>query len=181
MVPVLTVDQAVIFDSVAIMEFANDVSGGMLLPTDQLTRARARSIVAWQHSGLSNICARISFESAFYPFKRALTAQEKAECGRLFRMLEQSLGESGGPYLFGAVSLADFALVPTMIRLTRHKVNLLDFPLVAAWASTILTHEHAQEWLQTADSLPHVWLEDYLIPDARVELVPNPQEGFSGP
>src|SRR3546814_10167513 len=83
MVPALVVDQTVIFDSVAIMEYANEVADGVLLPEDRAARARARSLMAWQHSGLSGICARISFESAFYPLKRSLTDTECAEAARL--------------------------------------------------------------------------------------------------
>src|SRR4051812_20747387 len=52
-VPVLIVDDVAIFDSLAIMEYANDRCGGRLLPADPVRRARARSVVAWQHSGLS--------------------------------------------------------------------------------------------------------------------------------
>src|SRR3546814_20621238 len=96
MVPSLVVDQTVIFDSVAIMEYANEVADGVLLPEDRAARARARSLMAWQHSGLSGICARISFESAFYPLKRSLTDTECAEAARLFACLEETLQLSGG-------------------------------------------------------------------------------------
>src|SRR3546814_11534649 len=40
MVPALVVDQTVIFDSVAIMEYANEVADGVLLPEDRAARAR---------------------------------------------------------------------------------------------------------------------------------------------
>jgi glutathione S-transferase len=163
-VPVLVVGDEVIFDSLAIMEFANDVSGGALLPADALARAAARSIVAWQHSGLSGICERISFESAFYPYQRALTPDEMGECHRLFRLLETTLQRSRGPHLFGAVSLADFALAPTVVRLTRHRVDLEDWPLTGKWAQTLLDHELVAEWLGAADELPHVWFDEYLHP-----------------
>ena len=113
-VPVLVDGATVIFDSLAIMEYANDVAGGVLLPDDAKDRARARALMAWQHAGLSNICARISFESAFYPYKRSLTETERAECKRLFDCLERHLEASGGPYLFGRLSLADLMLVPAV-------------------------------------------------------------------
>src|SRR5688500_6934842 len=67
MVPVLVAGDAVIFDSLAIMEYANDAREGRLLPADRTQRAQARAILVWQHSGLSGICSRNSFESAFYP------------------------------------------------------------------------------------------------------------------
>ena len=46
-VPALVLDDSVIFDSMAIMEFANEVASGRLLPCDLAARAKARSIVAW--------------------------------------------------------------------------------------------------------------------------------------
>lgn len=164
-VPVLVVDGIAIFDSLAIMEFANDASDGALLPSDHLNRARARSVLAWQHSGLSNICARISFESAFYPLKHPLTASEQAETSRLFDHLEPLLDASGGPFLFGAVSLADLALVPAVVRLVRHRVDLRDHPLTEMWTRSILALPSVVEWLETADVLPHIWYDDYLIPN----------------
>lgn len=64
-VPVLVDDGSVIFDSLAIMEYANDLGICRLLPPDVKARARARALAAWQHSGLSNLCPRLSFESSF--------------------------------------------------------------------------------------------------------------------
>ena len=133
-VPVLVDDDTVIFDSLAIMEYANDLSGGELLPADIKLRARARSLLAWQHSGLSNICARLSFESSFYPERRDLTQDETEQAGRIFRVWEEELSRSGGPYLTGRLSLADLAFVPTAIRILSHRPNLDKWPLTQAWA-----------------------------------------------
>lgn len=169
-VPVLVVDGATIFDSLAIMEFANDASGGRLLPADPLKRAQARSLMAWQHSGLSGICARISFESSFYPWRRTLTPAEVAEGERLFGWLEPRLAESGGPFLFGPVSLADFALAPTVVRLARHAYPLERYPAARGWTAALLDHRHVREWMDEADRLPHIWFDEYLVPGAPVEL-----------
>lgn len=163
-IPALRIGETVIFDSLAIMEFANDAIGGVLLPDDPCERAEARSIVAWQHTGLSGICARISFESAFYPYRRDLTAQETAECRRLLHPLEHYLEAHGGPYLFGALTLADLVLVPTVVRLTRHHLDLASFPRCARWADALLDRAHVREWLDEADRLPHIWYDDYLVP-----------------
>jgi glutathione S-transferase len=163
-VPVLVVSGTSIFDSLAIMEFANDLAQGELLPLDMRARAEARSVVAWQHSGLSNICNRISFESSFYPAKRCLTADEVSECARLFRFLERILSKSEGPFLFGRVSLADFALTPTVIRLSRHNPPMNDFPMTMRWMNEVLNHPLVGEWLNEADRLPHIWFDEYLVP-----------------
>ena len=174
MVPVLCVDGVAISDSLAIMEYANDVCGGRLLPADSVLRGQARSLVAWQHSGLSGICGRISFESAFYPVKRKLATTEVAECRRMFDWLERLLRASQGPFLFGAASLADFALTPAVIRLTRHGVDLKAWHAVGEWASAILHHQLVAEWLREADGQPPVWLEDYLIPGESLQQLADP-------
>lgn len=164
MVPVLVVGETVIFDSLAIMEFANDVAGGVLLPSEPTLRARARALMAWQHAGLSDICARISFESAFYPLKRPLADSERAECGPLFDHFERTLEASRGPFLFGQISLADLMLVPTIVRLTRHELDLTPWPHAKAWATALLQRSAVAEWMTAADRLPHIWFDEYLLP-----------------
>ncbi|NID16204.1 glutathione S-transferase family protein [Luteibacter yeojuensis] len=161
-VPVLVVDGETIFDSLAIMEYANELAGGRLLPAAPLDRARARSVLAWQHSGLSGICGLISFESAFYPDKRALTRRERAECDRLFAFLEGCLARSGGPYLFGELSLPDLALVPTVVRLTSHAPDFGRWPLTLAWTKALLSRPHVAWWMDEARKQPHVWYDVYL-------------------
>lgn len=164
-VPLLLVGDTVLFDSLAIMEFANDRCGGALLPHDLLKRAQARSLVAWQHAGLSRICSLVSFESAFYPLKRVLTRQEQREAERLFDHAEQLLAASGGPFLFGALSLADLALTPTLIRLVRHNVDLERHPLAQQWAERVFALPSVRDWMAVANELPHIWFDEYLNGD----------------
>jgi glutathione S-transferase len=178
-VPVLDTGKTVIFDSNAIMEFANDVSGGRLLPNDMEARAHARSLVAWQHTGLSSICARVGFEMSFFPIKRALCEEEQNECQRLFACYEDCLERSGGPYLFGDVSLADFMHAPSVLRLSRHQADTSQFPKTESWMKTLLAHPLVKEWLDEADQLPHIWYDEYLLPGSEKELAgASGQEGF---
>jgi glutathione S-transferase len=160
-VPVLVDGDAVIYDSLAIMEYANELGGGSLLPTDMKLRAQTRSLVAWQHSGLSNLCPRLSFESAFYPDRRAMSPDEVTDKNRLFDVLETALQRSGGPFLMGALSLADLALVPTLIRIMSHGPDPDAWPLTQAWHQVLISRDTVQEWMQEAMSLPPVLLDDY--------------------
>jgi glutathione S-transferase len=169
-VPALVTKGKVIFDSLAIMEFANEFCGGRLLPEDPLQRARARSFMAWQHAGLSAICSRISFESAFYPYKRRLTETEQAEVARFCSAIDPLLAECAGPYLFGSITLADFALAPAAIRLRRHKPDLGNWPRPAAWMDAIIENPFVNEWRAAAGQLPHIWFDDYLIPGSETGL-----------
>jgi len=160
-VPVFVDGDTVIYDSLAIMEYANDLGSGSLLPTDIKLRAKTRSLVAWQHSGLSNLCPRLSFESSFYSDRRAMSADEDADAKRLFDVLEKTLQRSGGPFLVGVLSLADLAFVPTLIRILSHVPNSVEWPLTRAWHKLLLSRDTVQEWMQEAMSLPPVLLDGY--------------------
>jgi glutathione S-transferase len=155
-VPVLVDDGTAIYDSLAIMEYANELGDGTLLPNNIRLRAHARSLVAWQHSGLSGICAQLSYESSFDPNRRGMTASELAQTDRLFRVWDDVLKRSGGPYLLGALSLADLAFVPAVLRLTSRPSNLQAWPRVQAWAQTLLSRASVREWLVEANKLPVV-------------------------
>lgn len=161
-VPVLVTDDVTIFDSLAIMEYASECGEGSLLPPNREQRARARSFLAWQHAGLSGLCPRLSFESAFYPERRAMTAAEQKDCGRLFAALESQLeANTAGPYLCGELSLADLALAPTVIRLHAHHPAFTDWPLTERWFDAVLSRDSVREWLAEARRLPPVLLDDY--------------------
>lgn len=159
-VPVLVDEGTVIFDSLAIMEYANDFAGGKLLPARVLERAHARSLLAWQHSGLSRLCPRLSFESAFYPDRRAMTSAELGDAARIFDVWEQELARSGGPFLCGALSLADLAFMPTVVRLDAHMLDTSRWPLSTAWMRSVLARGTVREWMEQARRLPPVVLDD---------------------
>lgn len=160
-VPVLVDGDVVIYDSLAIMEYANELGGGRLLPADIRRRAHARSLLAWQHSGLSGICARLSFESAFYPRRRAMMASEHAEAARLFEVWEDELRASGGPYLLGELALPDLAFVPAVLRLAAHDPDLAPWPQTKAWCDRLVERFSVRRWLREAEGLPPVGLEEY--------------------
>jgi glutathione S-transferase len=160
-VPVLVDDGTVIFDSLAIMEYANELGGGRVVAGAARRRARARSLLAWQHSGLSNICARLSFESVFYPERRAMTSDEQAECSRLFRVWEDELANSRGPYLTGELALPDLAFVPAVLRLLAHAPEIDAWPLARAWCDRLIARARVQEWLRDGTPLPPVGMDEY--------------------
>jgi glutathione S-transferase len=160
-VPVLMDGDAIIYDSLAIMEYANELGDGSLLPADIKLRAQARSLLAWQHSGLSNLCPRLSFESSFYPDKREMSSDEVADTKRLFDVFEMSLQRSGGSFLVGALSLADLVFVPTLIRIMSHEPDSDTWPLTQAWYTLLMSRDSVKEWMQEAMSLPPVLLDSY--------------------
>ena len=159
-VPVL-VDDVVIFDSLAIMEYASELGERPLLPADPRQRAHARSLLAWMHSGLSGLCGRLSFESTFYPVRRAMTAAEVQEADRILSLWNDELVRSGGPWLVGDLSLADLAFVPVVRRLQAHEADTTALPLAEAWMQRLMALPSVVEWMSEAERLPPVLLDDY--------------------
>jgi glutathione S-transferase len=82
---------------------------------------------------------------------------------RLFRAAEKMLKRYGGPYLFGALSIADIMLVPTAIRLKCHSPDLGDWPQTSDWLDRLVALDPVKEWLGQAAEEPHIWFEDYLV------------------
>jgi glutathione S-transferase len=155
-VPVLVANETVIYDSLAIMEYANDLAGGALLPAAPLARAHARSLMAWVHSGMSQLCCNISFESAFHANKRGFCGSEHQQAIRVFDVWQQELASSGGPFLLGALSLADLAFVPVVVRLLSRSPDMSHWPLVDNWFARLMALDSVAEWMTTARSLPPV-------------------------
>lgn len=166
-VPVLVDDDTVIFDSLAIMEYASDIGARPLLPADPRQRARARSLLAWMHSGLSGLCGRLSFESSFYPERRAMTPTEAQEAGRILKVWNDELAASGGAYLAGDLSLADLAFVPVVRRLQAHAADASPWPLAETWMRRLMARPAVAEWMAEAERLPPVWLDDYAVLEGR--------------
>jgi len=155
-VPVLVDAKVVIFDSLAIMEYANDIGGRSLLPANARLRGHARSLMAWVHSGMSNLCAGVSFECSFYSVRPRLTDIEAGQAVRVFNVWEQELAQSGGPYLMGNLSLADLSFVPVVRRLLAPGTLLTEWPRTQLWVDRLMYRDSVREWMQVAESLPPV-------------------------
>ncbi|WP_223789172.1 glutathione S-transferase family protein [Marinicella meishanensis] len=160
-VPVLVDDGVVIHDSLAIMEYANELGTGELLPTRLSARAQVRSWVAWQHAGLGQVCPALSFESAFYPHKKTLSSSETQQAEWLYGLWEQGIQQHQGLYLVGAYSLADIALLPTVLRLTSHLAVPDDCPHVQTWVQALLERPLVKSWLDEAHRCEPIYLPGY--------------------
>lgn len=160
-VPVLNDDGFIIWDSLAIMEYANEIGDGSLLPSDPKQRAKARSFAAWQHSTFSRICPSLSFESAFYPNKKTLTADEREDILWIYGVWEASLNEFGGEYLVGHYSLADIMLLPSVVRFSAHLAPDGQFPLTREWVGRLLARPFVAEWMDEAVLLEPIFLPGY--------------------
>lgn len=160
-VPVLEDDGVVIFDSLAIMEYASELGGSSLLPIDIKTRAQARALMAWQHSTFGRVCSNLFFEAAFYPDKKPLSIDEINVIERVYDIWETSIQAHKGIYLVCDYSLADIAFVPSVIRLTSHYFPDARWPGVLNWTNTLLARKHVKTWLDEAYQEDPIYLPGY--------------------
>ena len=143
-VPVLKVDDEILFESNAIAEFLDETVSPRLHPEDPMARARNR---AWTDyvptfSGALN--------SIYYTKSREDMEAGLAKAPKAVERLEQAIAQgrgNDGPYFNGPnLSLVDAAYAPFLQRFVIAdellKTGLLnEFPHVKAWTDTLLSNE----------------------------------------
>lgn len=143
-VPALNVGDVVIYESLAICEWAAEQAPS-LWPADALTRADARSAASEMHAGFAavreamscNIRRRLAREPAW-------NANVRADLDQLFALWERVLGKYGGPFLFGQRSIADAMFAPVCTRLRTYHVTIPAF--AQKYCDAIFADVAFQEW-----------------------------------
>ena len=157
-VPILWDGEAVVWDSLAILEYLSDKVGrDRFWPKDDVARAMARAMVAEMHSSYQalrqecpmNIRKRFDgielSEDAHGDIVRILTlwAEARARFGR------------GGPFLFGTFGAADIFYAPVVSRFISYQIAVPGF--AAAYMQALWEHEWTQAWINAAED------EDWVI------------------
>ncbi|MFZ9038444.1 MAG: glutathione S-transferase family protein [Gammaproteobacteria bacterium] len=136
-VPVLKVDDEILFESAVINEYLDEITGGDLQPKDPLARAKNRAWIEFASNMLGNLymMKMSKDEERYTKYRQALVSQ--------LRRVEKRLGD--GPWFNGeGFSLADTAFAPFF----RHdlvadgKLSVIDpetMPRVSAWAERLLS------------------------------------------
>jgi glutathione S-transferase len=153
-VPVLVDDGFAVWETLAIAEYlAEKFPHSALWPRDPHARARARSLCAEMHAGfraLRNACS-MNIEASMPEIGARLLADEpplRADLARLGAAWEDALATSGGPFLFGAYSLADAYFAPVVSRVRTYALPLP--PASAAWAERVWASAGVQAWVADA-------------------------------
>ncbi len=151
-VPALHVGDVVIHESLAICEWAAEQAPS-LWPADALTRAEARAVACEMHAGFAALRRDMSCN-----IRRRLErapdwpADTRADLEQLFDLWERQLGRFGGPFLFGARSIADAMYAPVATRLRTYAVET---PRSArAYCATIFADAAFQEWERAGEAEP---------------------------
>ena len=147
--PCLTYDGIRVWDTLAIAEFLHEtLPDAGLMPADRAARSRCRSICGEMHSGFANLRAALPMNlKAHHPdFK--VWAGAQSDIDRVTAIWREELARSGGPFLFGARSLADAMYAPVCTRFATYDVAL--DPVCAAYRDHILALPEMVEWTAAA-------------------------------
>lgn len=137
-VPVLKVDDVVLFESAVINEFIDESFGERMLAAEPTARAVQR---AWIEMGSAGIMAMFN---TFTAKEQSAHEQHKAELNKLLGHLERYLATNQpAPYFSGSsLSLVDMAYAPLFQRLKLFaSTGIVDWqaiPTVDAWAQTLI-------------------------------------------
>jgi glutathione S-transferase len=163
-VPILWADQAVIWDSLAIIEWlADKTDRARYWPKDEIARGMARSMAAEMHSGYANLRRELSMNVRKQFPKPEITEAVRSEILRILVLwaLARARHVSGGPYLFGDFGAVDIMFAPVVTRFVTYSIPVPRF--AAAYMETILDHSWMKEWIEAAQEEPWV-IEQYESP-----------------
>ena len=149
LVPRLTHGEVVVWDTLAIAEYLNEIAPEAgLLPADRAARAHCRAVSGEIHSGFYNLRSALpmNLKARHASFKIFSGARPDVE--RIRAIWTECLAAYGGPYLFGPLSVADAMYAPVCTRFRTYAVDLT--PALSAYCERIFEWPLVQEWTEGA-------------------------------
>jgi len=165
-VPILWDGDAVVWDSLAIVEYlADKVGRDRFWPKADDARAMARSMVSEMHSSYlalrqqcpMNIRRRVDAE---------IDDDARSDIVRILSLWAEARARfgQGGPFLFGSFSAVDIFYAPVVSRFITYGVGVPGFAL--AYMEAVWEHDWLQDWVNAAESEDWV-VEQYEAPAAQ--------------
>ena len=146
-VPVLQHGDLLIWDSLAICEYAGELAGHGW-PRDREARAIARAISAEMHAGFSILRSQWPMNARAEGRRTPASPERAADIARIEQLwadCRQRFG-AAGPWLFGEYSVADAMYAPVVLRFRTYGAQLRETS--RAYVSTVLEDAHMRDWLQ---------------------------------
>tara|TARA_B100000678_G_scaffold51300_1_gene40930 strand:+ start:836 stop:1498 length:663 start_codon:yes stop_codon:yes gene_type:complete len=157
-VPILWDGDVVVWDSLAIIDFLNEKTGGdKFWPKDDAARAMARSMAAEMHSSylaLRRNCP-MNIRQVFPNFEA--DADVLADLSRIMELWAQARERFGsdGDFLFGEFGAVDIMFAPVVTRIVSYQLPVARF--APAYMNAVLQHPWMQDWIACAQE------EDWVI------------------
>ncbi len=145
-VPVLWDGELRVWDSLAICEYlAEGYPKAQLWPADPATRALARSVCAEMHSSFSDLRQALPMNCRAQDRRLDISAAVAADIARIQALWNDCLNRHGGPWLFGAYSIADAYYAPVVLRFRGYGVELDEAS--RRYMATALADPALEDWL----------------------------------
>lgn len=144
--PVLIHQGELVWDPLAIGEYANEVFGkGKLWPSDPLAKATARSVVGELHGGFRVLQDSLPFACRNQGEPYPETQELEAELVRIGAVWRHCLTRWKGPWLFGQLSLADLWCAHLVFRFRTYGVRM--GVAEQQYSRTMLSDADVRTWL----------------------------------
>ena len=152
-VPVLLVDDAPVWDSLAICETVAELfPEKQLWPADARARQVARSICAEMHAGFRKLRGAMPMNIRASLPGKGMNADVQQDIDRIVAIWQSCRERFGqdGAMLFGRFTVADACYAPVVMRFMTHAVALP--PAAQAYADAVRALPAVQEWMAAARS-----------------------------
>jgi glutathione S-transferase len=163
-VPVLWDGEAVVWDSMAIIEYlADKVGRDRFWPKADDARAMARSMVAEMHSGYFALRGECPMNIRKRIADAKISPEAREDIVRILTLWAEARARfgAGGPYLFGSFCAADIIYAPVVSRFMTYGVPVPGFAV--AYMQAVWEHEWLQDWVEAAEHEDWV-IEQYEAP-----------------
>ncbi|MEL6542711.1 MAG: glutathione S-transferase family protein [Pseudomonadota bacterium] len=152
-VPILWDGDAVIWDSLAILEYlADKVGRDRFWPKDDTARGMARAMVAEMHSSYASLRAEMPMNIRRHVQLQNVSEQTKADIVRILQLWAEARARHGsaGPFLFGTFGAADIFYAPIVSRFLTYGIGVPGF--AQSYMQAIWEHDWMREWIGAAES-----------------------------
>lgn len=150
-VPILWDGDAVIWDSMAIVDYlADKVGRDRFWPKDEVARGMARSMSAEMHSGFLSLRRECPMNIRKVFDGVTISEGSRNDAVRILQLWAEARSRFGseGPYLFGTFSAADIMFAPVVTRFVTYGFTLPGF--AQSYADTMMGHAWMTEWYEGA-------------------------------
>jgi glutathione S-transferase len=153
LVPRLNHDGASVWDTLAIAEYLAELypAAGML-PADRIARAHCRSISGEMHAGFHNLRSALPMNLRAHHAHFKVFAGAQPDIDRVQAIWSECLARWGGPFLFGAPTIADAMFAPVCTRFLTYSVAMAKPS--KAYCRTIMHWPPMIEWVEAAQQEP---------------------------
>ena len=145
-------DAAVIWDSLAIIEYlADKVGRDRFWPKDDAARGMARSMVAEMHSSYLALRRQMPMNVRRRVTGMAVPPEVQADIVRILTLWAEARARfgQGGPFLFGTFCAADIIYAPVVSRFLTYGVGVPGF--AEAYMEAVWEHPWMQAWVAAAE------------------------------